>query len=186
MAKTITQKVVFKNTTTKELYELYMDAKKHAIVTGSKTKIKHKVGAKFSAYGGDIKGRNLELVENELIVQSWRESSWSKATLDSILIITFEQVDRDAELTMVHANVPEKHGDNIALGWEDYYWKGWRKFIVAKKELKLAEKFAKNSDKDEVVKKESVKPAAKKAVKKPVKKAVKKAVKKVAKKAAKR
>src|SRR6478752_4738551 len=80
MAKTITQKVVFKNTTTKALYELYLDAKKHSIVTGNKTKIKHKIGAKFSAYGGDIKGRNLELLENELIVQSWRESSWSKST----------------------------------------------------------------------------------------------------------
>ena len=34
MVKTITQKVVFKNTTPQQLYELYMDAKKHTESTG--------------------------------------------------------------------------------------------------------------------------------------------------------
>ena len=35
MSKTIVQDVVFKNTTPKVLYELYMDGKKHSIATGA-------------------------------------------------------------------------------------------------------------------------------------------------------
>jgi hypothetical protein len=35
LAKTINQKVVFKNATTRELYDLYMDARKHSLMTGA-------------------------------------------------------------------------------------------------------------------------------------------------------
>ncbi len=54
MTKTITQKVVFKNTTTKALYELYMDTKKHTIATGAPAKFSDKIGGKYSAHGGYI------------------------------------------------------------------------------------------------------------------------------------
>ena len=52
MAKTIIQKVLFKNTTPATLYELYVNAKKHSMVTGDAAKITSKVGAKFSAHRG--------------------------------------------------------------------------------------------------------------------------------------
>lgn len=176
MAKTITQKVVFKNTTTKVLYELYMDAKKHAILTGAKTKIKAKVGAKFVGFGGEIKGRMLQLEENKFIVQSWREKAWSKSTLDSILVLSFEQKGNDAELSLVQVNVPDKQADNVALGWDDCYWKNWRKYLTAKAEEKVA-----LNAKDKPAKKTTAGKATKKvakAVKKVAKKAAKKAVKK--------
>ncbi|MBK5285208.1 MAG: hypothetical protein JJE25_07370, partial [Bacteroidia bacterium] len=59
MAKTIVQKVVFKNTTPKILYDLYMDSKKHSLVTGGPAVISAKEGTKYSAHGGYIKGKNL-------------------------------------------------------------------------------------------------------------------------------
>ena len=39
MAKTIVQKVVFKNTTPKVLYNLYMDEKKHTMIAGAPCKM---------------------------------------------------------------------------------------------------------------------------------------------------
>lgn len=39
MPKTIVHKVVFKNAARKDLYELYMNAKKHSEATGEKAKI---------------------------------------------------------------------------------------------------------------------------------------------------
>ena len=48
MTKTITQKVVFKNTTSKKLYDLYMDAKQHSAITGGPAKITAKEGTNFS------------------------------------------------------------------------------------------------------------------------------------------
>lgn len=50
MPKNIVQKVVFKNTTPKALYELYMDSKKHSVATGAPAKISAKEGGKFSAH----------------------------------------------------------------------------------------------------------------------------------------
>ena len=58
MAKTIVQKVLFKNTTPQVLYNLYMNAKKHTDATGVPAKISDKEGAKYSAHDGYITGKN--------------------------------------------------------------------------------------------------------------------------------
>ncbi len=47
MAKTLKHKVVFKKTTPKTLYDLYMNAKKHAAIAGSPVTISSKEGAKI-------------------------------------------------------------------------------------------------------------------------------------------
>ncbi len=39
MPKTIIQKIVFRNTTAKDLYDLYMNSKKHSISTGARATI---------------------------------------------------------------------------------------------------------------------------------------------------
>ena len=69
MTKTLLQKILFKNTTPKALYDLYMDSKKHSIATGAPAKLSDKVGGKYSVHGGYITGKNLQLVKNKLIIQ---------------------------------------------------------------------------------------------------------------------
>ena len=136
MTKTITQKVVFKNTPVKALYELYMDAKKHSLVTGAPAKITAKEGTTFSAHDGYIKGKNLQLIKDKLIVQSWKGQDWDKNDLDSTFIINFEQKGKDAVLRVTHANLPEKHADDIRKGWHDYYWKPWKQHLAGKKVIR--------------------------------------------------
>ncbi len=132
MAKTITQKVVFKNTATNVLYELYMDAKKHTASTGYPTRITEKEGTKFTASGGYITGKNLLLVKNKMILQTWRASEWEQEDPDSIFLLTFKQSGKDAILQMVHANLPDKHADSIKKGWTTYYWNPWKLFLAGK------------------------------------------------------
>lgn len=129
MPKTIVQKVVFKNTTAKVLYDLYMDAKKHSLVTGAPAKISAKVGSKYSAHGGYINGKNLQLVKDKLIVQSWKAQDWDKEDIDSTFIILLEPKGKDVILHMTHANVPDKHSAGVKSGWNDYYWKPWKKYL---------------------------------------------------------
>ena len=126
MAKTISQKVIFKNTAPKELYDLYMDAKKHSAVTQSKAKINAKVGAAFSAYNGFILGKNLQLVKDKQIVQSWRGSDWKKTDTDSTFIINLEAKGKDTVLHMTHANIPDQHVKGITSGWHEFYWDLWK------------------------------------------------------------
>ncbi len=132
MPKTIVQKVVFKNTTPKAIYDLYMDAKKHSLSTGVPAKITAKEGSKFSAQGGYISGKNLQLVKDKLIVQTWRAEDWDKSDIDSTFIINLEPKGKDVVLTAIHANVPDNQSDGLKSGWNDYYWKPWKKYLSGK------------------------------------------------------
>jgi activator of HSP90 ATPase len=81
MPNTICQKVFFTSTKTKDLYDLYMDSKKHSIATGARANISPKEGGRYSAHDDYIKGKNLQSVKNKLIVQTWRAAGWDKMTL---------------------------------------------------------------------------------------------------------
>jgi len=134
MTKTITQNVVFKNTKTSTLYSMYLDSKQHTAITGGvPAKITAKEGAKFSAHGGYIVGKNLQLVKDKLIVQSWYGTDWAKGSDDSTFIMLFEQKGKDAVIHMTHANIPDKQVAGIKSGWNDYYWKPWKECLASKK-----------------------------------------------------
>ena len=132
MPKTITQKVVFKNTTSKALYDLYMNAKKHSKATASPTKITAKEGTKFSASSDYITGTNLKLVKDQLIVQTWRAVDWDAKDPDSILILHFEPKGKNIILNVAHVNVPDKQAKGIDQGWHDYYWEPWKQYLAGK------------------------------------------------------
>jgi activator of HSP90 ATPase len=120
VSKIIRQTVTFK-TGPHEVYEILMDSKKHAQFTGGEAKISRKEGGKFSIYGGDISGENLELAPDQKIVQSWRYSDWpkdvySKATFE------LEAVEKGTHLTFTQSGVPDDKYEDIKQGWKDYYW----------------------------------------------------------------
>jgi hypothetical protein len=127
--KAIVQKIKFK-ATPKELFELYMDSKKHTLATGGgKAVMSRKVGGSFSAWNGYIRGKNLEILPGKRVVQSWRGTSDFSAKEDSILILEFEKAGGGAVLTMVHV-VPDRHVKHLSKGWHDCYWKPWKKFLA--------------------------------------------------------
>src|ERR1022692_4844477 len=117
MAKTIVQSVVFKNTTPKDLYDLYMNAKKHSKATGAPAEITNKEGAPFSAHAGYITGQNLKLVKDSLIVQSWRGADWDKKEPDSTFAIHLEPRGKNVTLHAIHSNIPDKHAEGIEKDW---------------------------------------------------------------------
>jgi len=131
--KTLTQKILFKNTSPEELYEMYMDSKLHSMLTGDKAKITKKEGTSYTAYGDYIKGKNLQLIPGKLIVQSWRASDWKKTDMDSTFLLALEKKGNDAVLNMVHANIPEDQVEGIKSGWTDYYWAPWKAHLAGKK-----------------------------------------------------
>ncbi len=128
MAKTIEQAVKF-NVSPQELFEIYTDSRKHSAATNSNVSISRKVGERFSAADGYIKGKNLFVVPNRLIVQSWRGLDWKKRDLDSTLILTFSKTKSGAKIELVHVNVPDHLYNNIKKGWYDFYWNPWKAYI---------------------------------------------------------
>jgi activator of HSP90 ATPase len=136
VVKTIFQKVVFKNTSVKTLYNIYMDGRMHSEAIGAPVKISNKIGDTFFSHGKYITGKNLQLIKDKLIVQSWRGADWAKDEIDSTFTLQFYQKGKDALLVMTHANVPDKHYSGIKSGWNDYYWKPWKTFLEGKKVVK--------------------------------------------------
>jgi activator of HSP90 ATPase len=129
MAKTIIQSVAFKNVSAKQLYETYMDSKKHAAAIGAEASIQNKVGGTFSVWDGMLEGKNLLLIKDKMIVQTWRSTAWDKTDEDSILTFRIEEVKGGARMEMVHAFVPDHDYEGIKEGWPTYYWKPWKAYF---------------------------------------------------------
>jgi activator of HSP90 ATPase len=124
----------FQNTTPSKLYTLFMDSAKHTAATGMPARISPKVGGKWSAFGGMILGKNLVLIPNKMIVQTWRSSAWRKTDPDSILIVTFEKsAGGGAQVDLNHVGVPKYDQKGVTSGWVKYYWEPWKAYFAAHK-----------------------------------------------------
>ena len=130
MSKPILQTVTFP-VPAHEVYEALMDSKKHAAFTGGAAEISREVGGAFSAYDGYISGRNLELVPDRKIVQSWRAVDWEQ---DVFSTITFEltPVPGGTRLDFTHSDVPDGTETEFAQGWIDNYWEPMKAFLESK------------------------------------------------------
>jgi len=120
MSKAIKQTVTIK-ATPHAIYEALMDEKKHAVFTGGEAKISRKTNGKFTIYGGDIEGKNLELVPDRKIVQSWRYSDWTEGHY-SKATFSLEPTEKGTRLTFTQTDVPDDKYEDIKQGWKDYYW----------------------------------------------------------------
>jgi uncharacterized protein YndB with AHSA1/START domain len=113
----------------KEVYDAYVDAKKHSQFTGSKATSKAVVGGKMTAWDGYIFGKYLELEEGKRIVQEWTTTDWAEGYGPSKLNLTFKKVPEGTELTMVNCDVPKEKADEIADGWIEFYWNPLKKYF---------------------------------------------------------
>jgi len=133
MTTVIEQTVAFSATPAK-LYELFMDSAKHTAATGMPAKISRKVGGKWSAFSGMILGKNLSLIPNRMIVQSWRSAEWKKADPDSVLVVSFEKTaNGGAQVHLVHVGVPEYDHAGVTQGWVKFYWEPWKAYLASRK-----------------------------------------------------
>src|SRR5689334_8567678 len=58
------------------VYKAIMSSDEHSAFTGAPADISAEEGGAFSAFGGQIHGRNIALVPDQRIVQAWRAGSW--------------------------------------------------------------------------------------------------------------
>ena len=129
---TTIKQVVVVSASPKEVYEAYVDAKKHGAFTGSKATGKAVVGGKFTAWDGYIFGRHLELEVGKRVVQEWTTTDWVEGYGPSRVELTFKKVPGGTELVMVQSNVPKEQADEIAEGWIEFYWDPLKKYFSDK------------------------------------------------------
>jgi uncharacterized protein YndB with AHSA1/START domain len=118
--KTIKQTIIFK-ASPHDVFEALMDSKKHSEFTGDKAVISRKVGGKYRAYGDYITGKNLEIIKDKRIVQTWHASDWPDG-VDSKVIFELEADGKNTKLKFTHENVPDEQYAEVLKGWIEFYW----------------------------------------------------------------
>ena len=85
---------------------------------GGPAVIEAKPDTEFEYWGGDIHGKNTEVVENEKLVQEWFSGDWPEPS-----ICTFELSQKGDSTTvrLTHTNIPDHEADDIETGWQDYF-----------------------------------------------------------------
>jgi len=128
-ATTIKQKTLIP-ATPDEVYNAFIEAKKHSAFTGSKATCDPKIGGEFTAWDGYISGSNLELVKGKKIVQEWSTTDWPDKFPSSRLELTFKGAKGGTEISMIHSNVPAEQADDLAEGWSEFYWKPMKEYFT--------------------------------------------------------
>jgi activator of HSP90 ATPase len=137
----IHQEPVFK-ASRKRVYEALTDANQFGKVVmlsaamqsgGMKTgaapvTISREAGGAFSAFGGYISGRQIELLPNERIVQVWRAGSWDAGSYSIAKFVLVEQ-GTETKIKFDHTGFPKGQAEHLAEGWRINYWEPLAKFL---------------------------------------------------------
>ena len=127
--KSIKQTVTF-NASPKEVYDLIMDAKKHASFTGTDVIMSDKVNGKFNVFDGYCHGCNIELSKGKKIVQAWHfaEDGWPDDHF-SVCTFVFEKKDNKTKLTFTQTAIPAHKAEALKEGWKEFYWRPMKSFL---------------------------------------------------------
>ena len=112
------------------IYEVLLDAKQFAAFTGLAAEIDPKPGGAFSLFGGQIVGRNVELVSNQRIVQAWRPKEDFPEGTYSLVKMELKPTGSGTKLILDHTGFPEGHYDHLNAGWHSHYWEPLKKFLA--------------------------------------------------------
>ena len=112
------------------IYEALLSSEHFAAFSGAAAQIDPKVGGAFSMFGGQVVGRNVELVPNQRIVQAWRLAQEFPEGTYSLVKIELKLKDSGTRLILDHTGFPQGHFDHLDTGWYSHYWEPLRKFLT--------------------------------------------------------
>jgi uncharacterized protein YndB with AHSA1/START domain len=99
------------------IYRALVDSSAFAELTGAPASGHATEGAAFSAFGGHVTGRQIELVPNQCIVQAWRAKTW-KEGLYSIARFELHADGKGTRLVFDHHGFPDEMKEHLANGWQ--------------------------------------------------------------------
>ena len=106
---------------TSVLYKAWLDSEQHTAMTGGEAVVSDKVGDSFTAWDEYISGRNLELVPDTKIRQSWRTADFPEDQPDSELELAFIPTDTGTRIVLRHSNLTDAD-EHYKAGWEQHYF----------------------------------------------------------------
>jgi uncharacterized protein YndB with AHSA1/START domain len=105
-----------------QVFRVLADPARFAEVTGAPATGSASEGGAFTAFGGHITGRHVELVPDRRVVQAWRAKTWPEGTY-SVVRFELRPEAGGTRLVFDHDAFPEDMKEHLSKGWEDNYWK---------------------------------------------------------------
>jgi uncharacterized protein YndB with AHSA1/START domain len=77
-----------------------------------------KLGTEFELWGGDIWGKNIEVIPHKKLKQEWYAGEWDQPS-----IVTFEisGSGKQTNVQLTHEQMPENEQKSLEDGWQQYY-----------------------------------------------------------------
>jgi uncharacterized protein YndB with AHSA1/START domain len=95
--------------------------------SGASATFEPEVGTDYSLWDGSIVGGILDVVPNEILVQTWKPSDW---TIDnSVVTFTLTKVGNKTQVDLLHENVEEFDYEGTTKGWDIYYLGAIKKML---------------------------------------------------------
>ena len=115
------------------VYKAWLSGKQHGEMTNTPAaKISARVGGPFTAGGGYMWGKTLELNPQRRIVQSWRTTEFPEDAPDSRLEVILEKAKGGTRITVVQTEIPPGQGASYRQGWVDYYFAPMKQYFAGK------------------------------------------------------
>lgn len=112
--------------TPEEIYASLVNPFAISLWTGAEAVMKEEPGSVFSLFDGDIEGINIAFESNQKIIQEWFFGDQEEK---SIVTITLRPDRHFTKIELHHTNIPEEAYEDMALGWDTYYFGGLKDFF---------------------------------------------------------
>jgi uncharacterized protein YndB with AHSA1/START domain len=104
------------------VYRVLTQSEDFAKMTGGRAaSIDKEAGGAISLFGGDIRGRNIELTPGKRVVQAWRSQTWPEGVY-SIIRFELAEEGNGTRLVFDQAGHPEEATVMLEGGWSQLYW----------------------------------------------------------------
>jgi uncharacterized protein YndB with AHSA1/START domain len=108
-----------------QVFELLTSGSLFGAATGQPAEITDREGDSFSAFGGRVEGRQIELVPGERVVQAWRfgsahPSAWEPGVYSTVRF-ALERAGSGTRLVIDHAGIPAEWIEHISSGYPAFY-----------------------------------------------------------------
>jgi activator of HSP90 ATPase len=104
------------------VYAVLADADALSALAGMKGVPGSRDGEEFSAFDGNVTGRQIELIPGTRIVQAWRFPRWEEGVF-SLVRFTLTAVDGATQLVIDQHGEPDDWHDHVDANWPTFYIK---------------------------------------------------------------
>ena len=112
--------------TPEEIYAALVNPFSITLWTGSEAVMKEEEGTEFSLFDGDIVGKNLRFEKDRFIEQEWY---FGEQEEQSRVSITLRPDRHFTRIELHHTNIPDEAFEDMAYGWDSYYFGALKEFF---------------------------------------------------------